>query len=98
MRGQRVMLDSDLALLYGVETRRLNEQVRRNPGRFALDFVCQLREDEFKALMSQCATSNDRTATSGRGGHRKLPLVSTEGHWPQRVRFRPMRWPREPRD
>lgn len=78
LRGQRVMLDSDLALLYGVETRRLNEQVRRNPDRFPADFMFQLREDEFKALMSQFATSNDGTATSGRGGRRKLPLVFTE--------------------
>ena len=58
LRGQRVMLDSDLAALYGVETRRLNEQVRRNPDRFPADFMFQVREDEFKALMSQFATSS----------------------------------------
>ena len=78
MRGQRVMLDSDLALRYGVETRGLNEQVRQNPDRFPADFMFQLREDEFKALMSQFATSHEGTAVSGRGGRRKLPLVFTE--------------------
>lgn len=71
-------MDSDLALRYGVETRRLNEQVRRNLDRFPADFMFQMHEDEFKALMSQFATSNDGTATSGRDGRRKLPLVFTE--------------------
>ncbi len=78
LRGQRVMLDSDLAALYGVETRRLNEQVRRNPDRFPADFMFQVREDEFKALMSQFATSNEGATTLGHGGRRKLPLVFTE--------------------
>lgn len=63
-------MDSDLALFYGVETRRLNEQARRNLDRFPADFMFRVREDEFKALMSQIATSNDGTATSGRGGCR----------------------------
>ena len=78
IRGQRVMLDSDLAALYEVETRRLNEQVRRNIDRFPADFMFQLTEDEFRALMSQFATSNDAAQKSGRGGRRKLPLVFTE--------------------
>lgn len=73
VRGQRVMIDSDLAKLYGVETKRLNEQVRRNLGRFPLDFMFQLTSDEFEILKSQIATSK-----SGSGGKQKLPLVFTE--------------------
>ena len=65
IRGQRVMMDYDLASLYGVTTARLNEQVRRNAERFPEDFMFQLGKQEFAALMSQIATSN-----SGRGGRR----------------------------
>jgi len=68
-----VLLDSDLASLYGVETRRLNEQVRRNAERFPADFMFQLTSAEYADLMSQIATSNQ-----GRGGRRKLPLAFTE--------------------
>ncbi|MFN9211715.1 MAG: ORF6N domain-containing protein [Betaproteobacteria bacterium] len=75
VRGQKVMLDSDLAALYGVPTRRLNEQVRRNVGRFPADVMFALTAAEFAALKSQFATSN---AGSGRGGRRKLPLAFTE--------------------
>lgn len=64
------MLDRDLAKLYGVTTARLNEQVRRNIGRFPIDFMFQLSNDEFRALISQFATSN-----RGRGGVRKLPFL-----------------------
>lgn len=71
IRGQRVMLDADLAELYGVETRRLNEQVRRNRERFPEDFMFQLSKEEFDILMSQFATSNW-------GGRRKLPYAFTE--------------------
>jgi hypothetical protein len=71
IRNQKVMLDSDLALLYGVETKRLNEQVKRNETRFPLDFMFQLTELEFKNLKSQ-------TATSSWGGTRKLPYAFTE--------------------
>jgi len=71
IRGQKVMLDSDLAELYGVETRRLNEQVARNIDRFPDDFMFRLDENEFASLMSQIATSN-------RGGRRKLPYVFSE--------------------
>jgi hypothetical protein len=71
IRNQKVMLDSDLALLYGVETKRLNEQVKRNETRFPLDFMFQLTELEFKNLKSQ-------TATSSWGGTRKLPNAFTE--------------------
>ena len=56
LRGQRVMLDSDLADLYGVSTKRLNEQVRRNIQRFPADFMFQLSPDEAAALRSQNAT------------------------------------------
>ena len=73
VRGQKVLLDADLAALYGVETRRLNEQVRRNVDRFPADFMFSLTTTEFSALMSQIATSN-----GGRGGRRKLPMAFTE--------------------
>src|SRR5947208_11730932 len=73
VRGDKVLLDADLATLYGVQTRRLNEQVRRNLARFPADFMFQLTDAEFELLMSQFATSNP-----GRGGRRKRPLVFTE--------------------
>ncbi|MDZ4203215.1 MAG: ORF6N domain-containing protein [Bacteroidales bacterium] len=71
IRGQKVMLDSDLAELYGAETRRLNEQVKRNRDRFPEDFMFQLTETEFENLKSQIATSSW-------GGRRKLPSAFTE--------------------
>jgi len=71
IRGQKVMLDADLAELYEVETRRLNEQVRRNSERFPEDFMFQLTAEEFANLKSQFATSSW-------GGRRKLPFVFTE--------------------
>jgi ORF6N domain len=73
IRGQRVMLDADLARVYGVTTARLNQQVRRNPDRFPPDFAFQLNKNEFGALMLHNATSK-----KGRGGRRKLPYVFTE--------------------
>jgi len=73
VRGQKVMLDSDLAELYGVETSALNRQVKRNIERFPADFMMRLSEDEFQALICQIGISN-----SGRGGRRKLPYVFTE--------------------
>lgn len=73
LRGQRVMLDSDLAALYGVETRRLNEQVKRNLARFPEAYMFQLTAGEFADLMSQFATSSSK-----HGGRRKLPYVFTE--------------------
>jgi ORF6N domain len=73
VRGEKVILDSDLAKLYGVETRRLNEQVQRNFEKFPDDFMFQLTKEEFKNLKSQIATSS-----SGWGGRRKLPFVFTE--------------------
>lgn len=75
IRGYRVMLDSDLATLYGVTSKRLNEQVRRNKKRFPTDFMFQLTETEGDALRSQFATLNKK----GRGQHRKyLPFAFTE--------------------
>jgi hypothetical protein len=73
LRGKRVMLDSDLAAIYGTSTMRLNEQLRRNRHRFPEDFAFQLTPEEFKRLISQIAISK-----KGRGGRRKLPWVFTE--------------------
>lgn len=75
IRGHKVMLDADLAELYGVTTKRFNEQIRRNLERFPSDFMFQLTNDEYTSLRSQIATSN---TASGRGGRRHLPLVFTE--------------------
>jgi hypothetical protein len=72
-RGHKVLLDSELAALYGVSTARLNQQVRRNLDRFPEDFMFQLTAAEYTALMLQNATSKP-----GRGGRRKLPLAFTE--------------------
>ena len=72
VRGQRVMLDEDLAVLYGVPTKRLNEAVKRNAKRFPADFMFQLTADEVEALRSQSATSK------GRGGRRYLPQAFTQ--------------------
>src|SRR6266542_5262256 len=81
IRGQRVMLDSDLAAIYQVTTRRLNEQFRRNRKRFPEDFAFQLTAEEFRNLKSQIATSSLRSqivTSSSHGGKRKLPWVFTE--------------------
>ncbi len=77
VRGQQVMIDSDLALLYNVETKRLNESVKRNAKRFPESFCFQLSEDEYADLRSQIATSNTEN-TSSKGGRRYLPYVFTE--------------------
>jgi hypothetical protein len=71
IRSQKVMLDEDLAELYGVETKRLNEQVKRNIDRFPEDFMFSLNKEEFTNLKSHFATSSW-------GGRRKLPDVFTE--------------------
>ena len=68
VRGQRVMLDSDLARLCGVTTMALNQAVKRNPARFPRDFAFQLTQQEFTDLISQIVISNP-----GRGGRRTLP-------------------------
>ena len=80
VRGQRVILDADLAALYGVETKRFNEAGKRNLAKFPADFMFTLTAEEFGALRSQFATSNDQASPSppGRGGRRYLPRVFTE--------------------
>jgi len=71
VRGQRVLLDSDLAQLYCVTTKRLNEQVKRNRARFPADFIFEIDADEWADLRSQIATSSW-------GGRRTLPMAFTE--------------------
>ena len=73
IRNQQVMLDSDLALMYQVETKRLNERVKRNIARFPENFCFQLTKDEYDNLRSQIATSSEEY-----GGRRYLPYVFTE--------------------
>jgi hypothetical protein len=73
LRGRKVLLDSDLADLYRVTVKRLNEQVKRNAERFPDDFMFRLTPEETRLLRSQIATSN-----GGRGGRRYLPFVFTE--------------------
>ncbi|MBL8520459.1 MAG: ORF6N domain-containing protein [Betaproteobacteria bacterium] len=76
VRGQKVILDSDLAALYEVPTKRFNEAVRRNSAKFPADFSFQLSDQEWRALRSQFATLKPEP---GRGQHRKyLPYVFTE--------------------
>ena len=87
IRGRKVMLDSDLARLYEIETGALNRAVRRNIGRFPNIFMFQLTEDEYKSLRCQIGISNDElhslsfhpgTVKKGKGGRRYLPYVFTE--------------------
>jgi hypothetical protein len=91
IRGQKVMLDEDLAKLYDVETKKLIQAVRRNIDRFPFDFMFQVSKEEFIILRSQFATSNKHsegreeslrsqivTSKKGRGGRRHLPYVFTE--------------------
>jgi hypothetical protein len=87
VRGQRVMLDSDLAELYGVATKVFNQAIKRNIDRFPTDFMFQLTEEEGESIRSQSVTLNMdsslrsqiATLKSGRGQHRKyLPYVFTE--------------------
>ena len=73
VRGHKVMLDRDLAVLYGVSTKQLNQQVQRNGERFPSDFMFQLTPEEAESLRSQFVTSN-----RGRGGRRYLPYAFTE--------------------
>jgi len=73
-RGIKVMIDFDLAEMYGVSTSRLNEAVKRNIKRFPKDFMFHLSKDEFNSLISQIAISKKK----GRGGTRKMPFAFTE--------------------
>ena len=74
IRGHKVMLDTDLAELYGVETFNLNKAVKRNIDRFPTDFMFQVTKDEMESLIFQFGISK----TSGRGGRRYLPYAFTE--------------------
>lgn len=76
IRGYKVMLDSDLAKLYGVETRVLNQSVKRNIERFPDNFMFQITQDEFQLLISQNVIS--KKSEEKRGGRQKLPYVFTE--------------------
>ncbi len=79
IRNQQVMIDSDLAMLYQVETKRLNEAVKRNIVRFPNEFRFQLTDKELESLRSQFATSNNSEMEDGKkGGRRYLPYVFTE--------------------
>ncbi len=93
LRGQKVILDADLAAIYGVTTKRLNEQVKRNLKRFPADFLFQLTRQEFIAMRSQIVTASKQavdhklsrnlrsqiaTSSSGYGGQRYLPYAFTE--------------------
>ena len=90
MRGEKVMFDGDLAMLYGVEVRSLNQAVARNRKRFPADFAFQLTDDELAALRSQLVISKSPTSqasrlrsqivtsNTGRGGRRYLPYAFTE--------------------
>lgn len=73
LRGEKVILDADLAALYGVTTASLNQAVKRNSDRFPQDFMFQLRDEELASLISQIVISK-----TGRGGRRHLPYVFTE--------------------
>jgi hypothetical protein len=78
VRGQKVMLDADLAALYGVTTKRLNEQVRRNLDRFPGDFMFALTNQELAILRSQFATSSSQPRRLAWGGRRTAPYAFTE--------------------
>lgn len=84
VRGQKVILDSDLAELYGVEVKHLNQQIKRNRRRFPADFVFRTSARELENLRSQIVTSSSGPS-SGHGGRRYLPLhsLSMEQLWPQ---------------
>jgi ORF6N domain len=81
IRGERVMLDSDLASLYGVQTKSLNRAVKRNLDRFPVDFMFQLTVQELQALRFQSGTSNSRSPSGNsktRGGRRYRPYAFSE--------------------
>lgn len=79
LRGEQVMIDSDLADIYGYELKAMNQQVRRNIDRFPEDFMFQMTRDEVDLVKSQFVTSRENTFFSGQGGgRRKLPYAFTE--------------------
>ena len=81
IREQKVMLDNDLARLYGVETRALNQAVKRNPGKFPSDFMFRLKKKEFAFLLTQQSTVDpmrSQSVTASKRNVRYLPYVFTE--------------------
>ncbi|MCQ2369470.1 MAG: ORF6N domain-containing protein [Paludibacteraceae bacterium] len=79
IRGHRVLLDRDLAAVFGVETKRMNEQVKRNREKFPLDSVFQLSKEEWKSIVNSCSRSQIATLNTGRGNNLKyLPFAFTE--------------------
>lgn len=78
VRNKKVMLDFDLAEMYGVETKQLKRQVKRNPERFPKDFMFVLSKKEFENLRSQTGTSSSGETDTGWGGTRYLPMAFTE--------------------
>lgn len=78
IRGQQVMLDSDLAMLYQVETKNLNKAMKRNINRFPEEFCFQLTKEEYDNLKFQFGTSSCQKEANGYGGRRKLPFVYSE--------------------
>jgi hypothetical protein len=78
LRGQKVMLDFDLAELYETEAKRLKEAVRRNADRFPDDFMFEITRDEYDSLRTQIASSKNAEGQKGRGGRRYLPYAFTE--------------------
>ena len=84
LRGQKVILGVELARIYGVPTKRLNEQVKRNRERFPEDFMFQLTKDEHRSLISQCATSSSQSAgksgETGDSSHFAMSSSRRPGH------------------
>jgi hypothetical protein len=78
IRGLKIMLDKDLAELYGVTTGNLNKAVKRNIKRFPKDFMFQIDNQEFESLIFQFGISKKEVSNKGRGGNRKLPFAFTE--------------------
>jgi hypothetical protein len=85
IRGQKVLLDADLSALYGVTTKRFNEQVRRNAARFPADFMFQLSSEEWRSLRSHFASLK-----AGRGRHRKYPPLAFKLMAPPEPKRRPI--------
>lgn len=82
VRGEKVMLDRDLAEMYGVETKQLKRQVKRNTERFPKDFMFVLTQKEFENLRSQIGTSSLPEGKAGWAGTRYAPMAFTEQGWP----------------
>ena len=91
VRGVQVMLDSDLARIYQVETRVFNQSVKRNENRFPLNFRFLLELEEYRTLISQIVTSKN-TSGETRGGRQKRALLRKEAHAQGVEEDRPCRW------